>query len=179
MCNTSAPYQNAKDADITCAAGVDWSNVSSHVDCRQELAHLLPDDAEADDLQSIKLNVGSETSSQPPFRSSADDRSSLEDHNIPDHSLNTWSAQMATRMLGTMPQRMSFRRKLTEKLPAGYGVEQPLLQQDSRIEEVPPHAMPASALKLFISADVDSRLSSASSISLCFLVPSFMRGGTT
>ena len=148
---------------MTCTAGVDWSNVSSHVDCREELAHLLPDDVEADDLQSIKLTVGSETSSQPPFRSSVDERSSIEGHNIPDHSLNTWSAQMATRMLGSMPQRMSFRRKLTEKLPAGYGIEQPLLQQDSRIEEVALVALPASALHMFQKGRFRFSLPAASS----------------
>ncbi|KAK9831565.1 hypothetical protein WJX74_000240 [Apatococcus lobatus] len=115
--------------------GVDWSNVSSNVDCREELTHLLPDDIQTDDLQSIKLTAGSDTSSQAPFRSSTDERASMEDHNVEDHSLNTWSAQMAIRMLGSVPRRMSFRRKQQEKLPAGYGMEQPLLQQDSRIEE--------------------------------------------
>lgn len=82
------------------------------------------------------MTAGSETSSQAPFRSSTDERGSLEEHNVPDHSLNTWSAQMATRMLGSMPRRMSFKRKLKEKLPADYHLEQPLLQQDSRINEV-------------------------------------------
>ena len=60
----------------------------------------------------------------------------LNEEPAPDHSLNTWSAQMATRMLGSVPRRMSFRRKLTERLPAStLDLQQPLLQQHSLLNE--------------------------------------------
>ncbi len=60
----------------------------------------------------------------------------LRDEPAPEHNLNTWSAQMATRMLGSVPRRMSFKRKLSEKLPGSLDLQQPLLQQHSRIAEV-------------------------------------------
>ncbi|KAK9866895.1 hypothetical protein WJX84_006646 [Apatococcus fuscideae] len=113
--------------------GVDWSNVTSYVDCREQLAHLLPDEPDMSDLQS-KL---SETSTLPPFTSSSDQRRSHDDDSAPDHSLNTWSAQMATRMLGSVPRRMSqgFKRKHSDKLHTSFEIQQPLLQQQSRIDE--------------------------------------------
>ncbi len=108
--------------------------MTSYVDCREQLAHLLPDELDMSDLQS-KL---SETSTLPPFTSSSDQRRSHDDDSAPDHSLNTWSAQMATRMLGSVPRRMSqgFKRKHSDKLHTSFEIQQPLLQQQSRIDEV-------------------------------------------
>ena len=107
--------------------------MTSYVDCRQELAHLLPDETE---MNSLRVKLDSDADPEGTFASSSTQQSILEDEAAPDRSLNTWSAQMATRMLGSVPRRMSFRRKLHESYPGSLDVQQPLLQQHSRISEV-------------------------------------------